>query len=557
MIEITIDGKKIKTEEGKTILEVASENDIRIPSLCHHSDLKPKEGCRLCVVEIEGERNFMPACATKIRDGMNIITQSEELNRTRKTNLELIFSQHIEKCGTCIWSNRCKMLSLAEELDIRINLWEDRKKDYPKFNFGPSIIFDSSKCINCLNCVEACPVQYLEYAKKGDFMEVFPSLDKNIDCIYCGQCAIHCPSGAFSTINPEKEVEAALLDKKKTVVFQFAPSIRSSIGEEFGYDWGEVVIEKMVGAMKELGAEKVFDVSTGADLTTIEEAKELIERLEGGKNLPMMTSCCPAWVKYIEFYRPEMIPNLTTVRSPQIILGGLIKTYWAQKEGLDPKDIVVVSVMPCTSKKYEIKREELKIDGVFPVDFVLTTHEFAKFLIKKGINLKTVKAMPVDHPLGEHSGAGVIFGASGGVMESALREASKLLDCSFSKIEFKQARGMQDIKEAEIDLKGAKLKIAVVNGLKNLDKINLNDYHYVEVMACPGGCIGGGGQPIPTSSEIRKKRAQALYNLDKKNTIRVASDNPLMEEVYESFLKQKDNLNKVSYTKFFKKNKEN
>ena len=563
MINIEIDGKKLKVEEGKTILEIARENKIEIPSLCYHEDVLPKEGCRLCLVEIEGMKGLHTSCGTYALDNMVIRTKTKEILETRKTNLKLLFAQHVEKCNECVWNNRCKMLDYAKKWKVSINEWEDRKKDYPKYNFGNAISYDSSKCINCFNCVQICQNQgigFLEVKKEGAFHKVFPSKDKNKDCVYCGQCVSHCPSGTFSPVNPSLEIEKKIKEGKY-VVFQYAPAIRSSIGEEFGFDYGSIVIEQMIAGIKKLGVKKVFDVSLGADLVTIEEANELIERITKKEKLPMFTSCCPAWVKYVEFYKPELIPNLTEVKSPHILLGGLIKTYFAEKEKIEAKDIVVVSVMPCTSKKYEIQREELKIDGENCVDYVLTTHELATLFLKHKIDLSKIKGEDKDELLGFSSSAGVIFGSSGGVAESATRTAFyKLLNKKIEKIDFKEFRGVKEIKEAIVQIGDIKLRVAVVHGLKNAKEIienNLSDFDYIEVMSCPMGCVGGGGQPVPTSKEIRKKRSDALYKIDAEAEIRIADENPRVQKIYQDFLTNKEIINKIAYTKFSQKQKEN
>jgi NADP-reducing hydrogenase subunit HndD len=563
MINIEIDGKKIIADEKKNILEIAIENNIDIPSLCYHPDIYPKEACRLCMIEIEGKRGLFTSCSTYPEEGMIIRTSSEEILKTRKTNLKLMFSQHIEKCNTCLWNNKCKMMKYAKEWGICINEWEDRKKDYPKYDFGGAITYDSSKCINCSNCVDICKNQgvgFLEIENQGSFHSIIPSKDKNKDCVYCGQCVVHCPSGTFSSVDPSLKIEEEIKNNKY-VVFQFAPSIRTSIGEEFNMEYGSVVTEKIIAGIKKLGAKKVFDVSLGADLVTIEEANELIERLQTKKRLPMFTSCCPAWVKFVEFYKPEFIPNLTEVKSPQILLGGIIKTYFAEKENIDPKNIIVVSVMPCTSKKYEANREELKINGLKCVDYVLTTHELARMFIKNNIDISKIEGENKDELLGIASGAGVIFGSSGGVAESATRTACyKLLNKKIDKIDFKEFRGHEGIKEASVKIKDMEIKIAVVNGLINAKKI-LEDYpqkfDYVEIMSCPGGCVGGGGQPVPVNKNIRKKRADSLYQIDQNENIRIAGENPTVQSIYKEFLKDKRVINKIAYTKFFKKQKEN
>ena len=560
-IEIIINKKNIKCFKGQNVLEVAQENKIDIPSLCYHSDLEIKANCRLCVVEVKKEKGLFTACSLKVRPGMEIITDSAEINKARKINLELVFAQHCEECNDCVWRYNCRMLDLAKRYKVDITRFFDRKKSYPVHQFGPSLIFDSSKCIDCRNCVDVCHQQgidYLEIKEKGDLFQIIPSKDKNKDCIYCGQCIIHCPAGAFEGVGEFQDVEKPLLEKDKVVVFQFAPSIRTSIGEEFNFPLGSVVTEKLTGAIKKLNVDKVFDVSVGADFTTIEEAEELIERIKENKNLPMFTSCCPGWVKFVEFYRPDIIPYLTSVRSPHIISGGIIKTLWAEKENIDPKKIIVVSVMPCVAKKYEIQRPELQINGLKPVDYVLTTRELSFLFKKQKIDLKKAKPQKPDNPLGLPTGAGVIYGASGGVMESALRTAYfKITGKNLSKIEFKKVRGLEGIKKAIIKINDKKISTAVVSGIANakkiLDEIEKNPkcYHYIEVMACFGGCIGGGGQPVPTDAKIRKQRAKGLYEIDDRKKIRLAHDNPIVKKIYQNCFVSKEKIHPICHTKYF------
>lgn len=542
-MRIKIDKKRIKAKKGESILQAAKRNNIFIPNLCSHSDLTEKASCRMCVVEVNG--CLFPACSTKVKKGMEVLTNTERVRKQRKTNLELLFAQHREECEDCIYDFNCQLLKLAKEYKIDKERFKNRKKKFPCYNFKPALIFDSSKCIDCRNCLEVCPVNYLELEEKNGFFQVKPK--ENRHCIYCGQCITHCPVGAFEAEGEFEKVENAL--KGKIVVFQFAPSIRTSIGEEFNMQPGEVVTDKLVGAIKQLGADYVFDVSVGADFTTKEEAKELKEKIERGDKRPMFSSCCPAWVRFVECYYPEFTSNLTTVRPPHIILGGLIKTYFAKKNNLDPKKINVVSVMPCVAKKYEIQRKELKIGHLKPVDYVLTTRELAYLFYKNNIDLKKIKEEKADDPLGVPSGGGVIYGASGGVMESALRTA-------FKKADFKKIRGQKGIKKMEIKVKNKTLRLAAVNGIENAKQIleelkkNKEAYSCVEVMACPGGCIGGGGQPVPSDGELREKRAEGLYRIDKTKKMKRADENPIVKKVYKEFLNNKKIIKKVSHTTF-------
>ncbi|MDD2731700.1 MAG: [FeFe] hydrogenase, group A [Candidatus Pacebacteria bacterium] len=564
-IQAIIDDKRIESEEGKTILEAAKDNGIKIPSLCFHSDLSPGASCRLCLVEIKGRKGLHTSCSVKLEHNMEIRTKSPEIEKARRINLELIFSQHIEECDDCLLKLNCELLRLADEFKVEITRFSDRKKKYPIYKFGPSLIFDSSKCIDCRNCVEVCHIQqadFLEVKKRGCFYEIVPSKNKKRDCIYCGQCLVHCPVGAFEAVGEFEDIEKPLKNKDKVVVFQFAPSIRTSIGEEFNLDYGAIVTEKLAAAIRRLGADKVFDVSVGADFTTYEEAKELVERLKGGKNLPMFTSCCPSWVKFVEFYYPKLIPNLTSVRSPHIISGALIKTYWAKRENINPKNIVVVSIMPCVAKKYEIRRKELKIKGIKPVDYVLTTRELAWLIRKRKIDIKNIKGEELDSALGMPSGSGIIYGATGGVMESALRQVSYNLLKQPIDIEFKKVRGMEGVKKAELSIGGGIIKAAVASGIGNakriLDELKKNPklYNYIEVMACPGGCIGGGGQPVPADKEIRRKRAESLYSIDDKKEIKTAGESPIVKRVYDEFLNNEKLIKDICHTRYFKKKKE-
>ena len=549
-MEIRINGKAIEAKEGETILDVTKRIGIYVPTLCHHSDVKIGASCRICVVEVDGK--MMTSCSTEVKEGMNIVISNEEIEKARKINLELLFSQHQEECFDCIWNMNCKMLDLAKEYGVEINRFKDRKTDYPVYNFGPSLEFDSTKCIDCRNCVDICSkqgVNYLELKKKGHSVEVCPSERDDRACVYCGQCIIHCPAGAFEAVGEFEGIEKPFEKKEKTVVFQIAPSVRSTIGEEFGLPYGTVSTGKLVASLRKIGADMVFDVSTGSDFTTIEESKELLEKIEEG-SLPMLTSCCPAWVRFVEFYYPEFIPNLTTVKSPHIILGSIIKKYVAQEKEIDPKDIVLVSVMPCVAKKYEIQRKEIKVDGISPVDYVMTTREVGRVLKKKCIDFKNIEEENIDCLLGDPSGSGVTYGASGGVMQSAF------YNISGEKPVFKEV--WKGLRVADVSYKGKDLRLAIVHGLGNAKKVleelkeDPKKYDYIEVMACYGGCIGGGGQSVPTDEYIRQKRKEGLCKASGEKEVKKASDNPQVKKIYEEFLNDKENLSKICYTKFYK-----
>ncbi len=584
-IKIKIDGKEISCLSDKTIMQVARDNGIEIPGLCQHPDFPSAANCRVCVVEIKSKSGLVTSCSTKVEAGMEILTNSTQVKKSRNLNIELIFAEHVEKCPTCIWRVNCQLLNLADKYKIEITRFPDRKSKRITYKFANAVEIDGSQCIDCRNCLAACndmqKINYLKLVGKGVNQEVVPVSENGItgkfkkaksDCIYCGQCAVHCPVGSAQEQSHWHLVEKVLKDKNKIKVVQFAPSVRVSIGEEFGLDYGKVMTGQVAAGLKQLGFDYVFDVNFGADITTIVEAYELLERIKNKKHLPMFTSCCPSWIKYVEFFRPDLIPNLTNSRSPQLHSAGVIKTFWANNLKINAKNITLVSVMPCTAKKFESARPELKVKGLEPVDYVITTRELAWLFKKNKINFARLKPKLADNPFGKSSGAGAIYGASGGVMESALRTAQYLTQttrniiCSDpktkirgsicnSRIEFNDVRGLTDVKEAIIDFGAKKLRVAVVNGIGNIASVleNLHKYDYIEVMACPGGCIGGGGQPIPTTAEIRKKRLEALYKVDRSSQIRRAHENlPAIEAM--AWLKNQGKLEQeVLYTKYKKR----
>jgi iron-only hydrogenase group A len=507
---------------------------------------------------------------------MVVKTSSDNLSALRKTNIELLLGEHRRNCPQCIWQGKCALLKYAAQFKANLAANPLRKPEPDIVKFGP-IILDRSKCIECRNCVDMCARQtgsrrgtdtemksdgFLEIEGQGKDIKIKPSCNPGKDCIYCGQCVAHCPVGALSVENPADEIEALLKSRgEKTVVVQFAPSIRSSIGEMFAMPYGAVATGQLTASLRKLGFDKVFDTNMAADLTTVEEAKELVWRVTEKKPLPMFTSCCPAWVRYIEFYRPDLIPHITTVKSPQNMLGSLIKTYWAEKNGIDPKNIVVVSVMPCTAKKYDAFKPEEKINGLSPVDFVLTTRELGRLLQKNKIDLKSMNEEVADDPFGIYTGAGTIFGATGGVTEAATRTAYWLITGkNLEKVECENVRGIVGLKKATVTINGVTLKVGIANGMENA-KIILDDlakdpkaYDYIEIMACPGGCIGGGGQPLPVNDEIRKKRAAGLYADDCSQKIRFAHESPAVKEVYDEYFKGDEHkIHAILHTKYSQK----
>ncbi|MEW6724211.1 MAG: NADH-dependent [FeFe] hydrogenase, group A6 [Bacillota bacterium] len=550
MINLTIDGKAVSVPKGTTILEAARQMGIHIPTLCHHPDQLVKAVCRVCVVEIEGQRTFQTACSYQVAEGMVVRTATPAIREARRMIVELILSRHPQDCLQCARNLNCELQTMAEQMGIREVRFDRKLRDLPVDESSPSIIRDPQKCILCRRCVEACHVVqsvgvlYPQHRGADSIVATPADLPLgSIDCTNCGQCIHACPVGAITEKDYTAEVYAAMADPTKHVVVQTAPAVRVAIGEPFGYEPGAVTTGKLAAALRRLGFDAVFDTDFTADLTILEEGHELIKRLTEGGILPMITSCSPGWIKFIEHNFPEELDHLSTCKSPQQMFGALAKTYYAQKMGIDPKNIYSVSVMPCTAKKFEITRPEMRDSGYQDVDAVLTTRELARMIRQAGIEFVELPDEEYDDPFGISTGAAVIFGATGGVMEAALRTAYEVVTKkALPDLNFRAVRGMASIKEAEVDLDGIVVRVAVAHGLANARKVmedvatGRSKYHFIEVMACPGGCIGGGGQPIPTTNEIRQKRIKGIYQADEGLPIRKSHENPAIAKLYEDFL---------------------
>ncbi|MBB5263178.1 NADP-reducing hydrogenase subunit HndD [Catenibacillus scindens] len=555
-VTIKINGVQISVPAGSTILEAARMAHIKIPTLCFLKEINEIGACRMCVVEVKGAKSLVAACVYPVSDGMEVWTNTQKVLDSRRKTLQLILSTHRKECLSCVRSGNCELQQLCHELKVDDeNKYAGEMQQSMVDDSAPHMIRDNSKCILCRRCVGVCEniqgIGVIGANGRGFSTYIGQAFDMGLaqtSCVSCGQCIAVCPTGALTEKDSTDQVFAAIADPTKHVFVQTAPSVRAALGEEFGMPIGTNVEGKMVAALRRLGFEKVFDTDFAADLTIMEEAHEFLDRVQNGGVLPLITSCSPGWVKYCEHYFPDMTENLSSCKSPQQMFGATLKTYYAQKAGIDPKDIVSVSVMPCTAKKFEIGRDDQDAAGVADVDISLTTRELARMIKRVGLDFTELPDETFDDPLGESSGAGVIFGATGGVMEAALRTAVETLTGeSLASLDFTEVRGTQGIKEASYNVAGMEIKVAVVSGLGNartlLNKVKSGEatYHFIEIMGCPGGCVNGGGQPQQPASvrnftDIRALRAKALYDQDAAMPIRKSHENPSIQRLYKEFL---------------------
>ncbi len=570
MIKVVINDVEVTVPKGTTILDAAKKINIKIPTLCHHEDLCLAGVCRICVVDVEGQKNLQASCSYPISEPIKVKTYTDRVRRTRTNILQLLLKNHYGECYTCARNNNCELQTLAAEYGVTIyKFGHIDKPRYEKDQTNYAVERDMDKCILCRRCVRTCidlqEVGVLEAVNRGSETKIETYLDlplNDVLCINCGQCVNRCPTGALKAKDPANEVWDAIDDPDKHVILQTAPSPRAAIGEEFGLPAGTSVTKKLNNAAKWMGFDKVFDTNFTADLTIMEEGTELLLRLkkalidkDASVRLPQITSCSPGWVKFIEYYYPEKLDHLSTAKSPQQMFGAVIKTWYAARNSIDPSKIVSVALMPCTAKKFELERPEMRDSGYKDVDYGLTTREFAGMIKKCGIDLPNLPDSEFDDPIGMGSGAGLVFGSTGGVMEAALRTAYEIITgepVPFENLKVTPVRGEEGVRTAEIPIKGAKgdwafldgvtLNVMIAHGTANAKKVmemlksgELDKYHFIEIMACPGGCLGGGGQPIPTSPAIREARARAIYAEDESLTIRKSHDNPVIKTIYEEF----------------------
>jgi len=571
MVNLQINGKNVSVDSNTTILEAAKQNNIKIPTLCHYPDLHINSDCRICVVEIEGYRTLKTSCSTPVKEGMKIKTNTPKVLNARKTITELILSNHDANCTACVRNMKCELQSLANTLGIDVNRFENVLERKEIDDHNPSLVRNPNRCIKCGRCVDVCNsvqgMHVLESMGRGHDMEITPAFGRYLSgefCTFCGQCANVCPVGAIVEKDNTDIVWGKLHDPSITVMVQIAPAVRVSIGEEIGLESGLIDIGKMVAGMKALGFNNVYDTDFTADLTIMEEGTELITRIKNKGVLPLMTSCCPGWINLAEQEYPEVLPNISSCKSPQQMFGTLAKTYYANKMGKKPEEIYVVSVMPCTAKKYEAAREELTSDGNHPdVDIVLTTRELGKMFRQMGIDFDLLDPEEFDSPFGITTGAAALFGATGGVTEAALRTVSEILNNKpLENLDFNDVRGMQGIKEATVTLGGMEVKVAVSHSLSNARTLieqvikGESPYAFIEIMACPGGCIGGGGQPYGTTNEMRLERLASTYQLDGSMVYRKSHENPAIKALYKEYLVEPNSkrAHHLLHTKYYPRN---
>ena len=555
MVNIKINNMPLSVPKGISILEAARMAGIEIPTLCYLKKINEIGACRICMVEVKGARSLVTACVYPVNEGMEIFTNTERVRKSRKTTLELILSTHDRKCLSCVRSGTCELQQLCKEFGVDDEGRFDGANPVHEYDDSAiHMIRDNGKCILCRRCVAACQAQHIYVIganARGFDTHIGSAFERPLDsvaCVSCGQCIVNCPTGAIYEKDDTAKVLEAINDPEKFVVVHTAPSIRVTLGECFGMHIGTNVQGKMVAALRRLGFDKVFDTDFGADLTIVEEANEFLGRVQNGGVLPMITSCSPGWIKYCEHYYPDMLDHLSTCKSPQQMSGAIIKTWYAEKMGIDPKDIVVVGIMPCTAKKFETKRDDQAASGYPDVDYSLTTRELGRMIESAGIYFKHLPDEEFDNPLGDSTGAAVIFGATGGVMEAALRTAvEKLSGEELKSLDFTEVRGTDGIKEASYTVNGMEVKVCVVSGLANANTImekvknGTADYHFIEIMGCPGGCVNGGGQPIQHAVvrnfvDLRARRAAALYEADKDMPLRKSHESEAVKRLYDEFL---------------------